>query len=81
MKGRTRAEVDEIVRWLTGCSAERLDRQLAAKARSKPSLIKRHAPSRVNPISLRDKRSRPRRDSVEQEVEALAERAFPIVVE
>lgn len=31
-KGRTRAEVDEIVRWLTGYSQEGLERQLAAKA-------------------------------------------------
>lgn len=30
-KGRTRAEVDEIVRWLTGYSAEQLAAQLEAK--------------------------------------------------
>ena len=28
-KGRTKAEVDEIIRWLTGYSQERLDNQLA----------------------------------------------------
>ena len=28
-KGRARAEVDEIIRWLTGYSQEMLDRQLA----------------------------------------------------
>ena len=31
-KGRTRAEVDEIVRWLTGYSQDGLERQLANKA-------------------------------------------------
>ena len=31
-KGRTRAEVDEIIRWLTGYSQVRLDAQLAAGA-------------------------------------------------
>lgn len=30
-KGRTRAEVDEILRWLTGFSQAELDRQLAEK--------------------------------------------------
>ena len=30
-KGRTKAEVDEILRWLTGHSQETLDDQLAAK--------------------------------------------------
>jgi hypothetical protein len=30
-KGRTRAEVDEIVRWLTGYDQATLDRHLAAK--------------------------------------------------
>jgi hypothetical protein len=30
-KGRTRAEVDEIIRWLTGFSQEALDRHLAEK--------------------------------------------------
>lgn len=30
-KGRTKAEVDEIVRWLTGYSQEQLDGQIAAK--------------------------------------------------
>jgi len=30
-KGRTKAEVDEILRWLTGHSQETLDGQLAAK--------------------------------------------------
>ncbi|WP_068874767.1 MULTISPECIES: DUF2200 domain-containing protein [unclassified Phenylobacterium] len=30
-KGRTKAEVDEIIRWLTGYNAEALDAQLAAK--------------------------------------------------
>src|SRR6187401_1587992 len=29
-KGRTKAEVDEIIRWLTGYSQAMLDRQLAA---------------------------------------------------
>jgi hypothetical protein len=28
-KGRTKAEVDEIIRWLTGCSQEALETQLA----------------------------------------------------
>lgn len=27
-KGRTKAEVDEIIRWLTGCSQEELETQL-----------------------------------------------------
>jgi len=31
-KGRTRAEVDEIIRWLTGYSQKGLERQLANKA-------------------------------------------------
>jgi len=30
-KGRTKAEVDEIIRWLTGFSAQELDGHLAAK--------------------------------------------------
>ena len=30
-KGRTKAEVDEIIRWLTGHSAKTLDDQLASK--------------------------------------------------
>ena len=30
-KGRTKAEVDEIIRWLTGFSQEQLDRHLAEK--------------------------------------------------
>ncbi|WHO78723.1 DUF2200 domain-containing protein [Rhizobium leguminosarum] len=30
-KGRTKAEVDEIIRWLTGHSQQSLDDQLAAK--------------------------------------------------
>src|SRR5687768_6954901 len=30
-KGRTKAEVDEIIRWLTGFSQEELDAHLAAK--------------------------------------------------
>ena len=30
-KGRTKAEVDEIIRWLTGFSQDELDIQLAAK--------------------------------------------------
>ena len=30
-KGRTRAEVDEIIRWLTGYSQEELDTRLAAR--------------------------------------------------
>ncbi|MFN8517131.1 MAG: DUF2200 domain-containing protein [Chloroflexia bacterium] len=28
-KGRTKAEVDQIIRWLTGCSQEALEAQLA----------------------------------------------------
>ena len=28
-KGRTKAEVDQIIRWLTGCSQEELEAQLA----------------------------------------------------
>jgi hypothetical protein len=31
-KGRTKAEVDEIIRWLTGFSQEELERQLAGKS-------------------------------------------------
>ncbi|MBI1199909.1 MAG: DUF2200 family protein [Phenylobacterium sp.] len=31
-KGRTKAEVDEIVRWLTGFSQEQLEAQIAAKS-------------------------------------------------
>ena len=31
-KGRTKAEVDEIIRWLTGFSQEELDAQLAQKS-------------------------------------------------
>ena len=31
-KGRTKAEVDEIVRWLTGYSQEQLEAQIARKA-------------------------------------------------
>lgn len=31
-KGRTKAEVDEIILWLTGFSQEELDAQLAAKS-------------------------------------------------
>lgn len=31
-KGRTKAEVDEIIRWLTGFSQEEIDAQLAMKA-------------------------------------------------
>ena len=30
-KGRTKAEVDEVIRWLTGHSQESLDRELANK--------------------------------------------------
>lgn len=30
-KGRTKAEVDEIIRWLTGFSQDSLDRELAGK--------------------------------------------------
>jgi hypothetical protein len=30
-KGRTKAEVDEIIRWLTGHSQKSLDKELAAK--------------------------------------------------
>lgn len=30
-KGRTKAEVDEIIRWLTGYSSDELDRQLEKK--------------------------------------------------
>lgn len=30
-KGRTKAEVDEIIRWLTGYSQQQLDDQIAAK--------------------------------------------------
>ena len=30
-KGRTKAEVDEIIRWLTGFSQQELDAQLAAR--------------------------------------------------
>jgi hypothetical protein len=30
-KGRTKAEVDEIIRWLTGYSQKELDTQIAAK--------------------------------------------------
>jgi hypothetical protein len=30
-KGRTKSEVDEIIRWLTGYSQEQLDEQLAAE--------------------------------------------------
>lgn len=30
-KGRTKAEVDEIIRWLTGYSQKQLDAQIAAK--------------------------------------------------
>ena len=30
-RGRTRAEVDEITRWLTGYSQDALERQLASK--------------------------------------------------
>ena len=31
-KGRTKAEVDEIIRWLTGFSQDQLDAQLAKKS-------------------------------------------------
>ncbi|UQA56978.1 DUF2200 domain-containing protein [Polyangium aurulentum] len=31
-KGRTKAEVDEIIRWLTGFSQEELERQIAEKS-------------------------------------------------
>ena len=31
-KGRTKAEVDEIIRWLTGYSQEKLEAQIACKA-------------------------------------------------
>src|SRR3990167_5877449 len=31
-KGRTKAEVDEIIRWLTGFSQKELDKQLAKKS-------------------------------------------------
>ena len=31
-KGRTRAEVDQIIRWLTGFSQEELDHQIAQKS-------------------------------------------------
>jgi hypothetical protein len=31
-KGRTRSEVDEIIRWLTGCSQEGMEAQLARQA-------------------------------------------------
>lgn len=30
-KGRTKAEVDEVIRWLTGLSQEQLDAELAAR--------------------------------------------------
>ncbi|WP_447761667.1 DUF2200 domain-containing protein [Sphingopyxis panaciterrae] len=30
-KGRTKAEVDDIIRWLTGYSQKRLDQQIAAR--------------------------------------------------
>ena len=45
-KGRTKAEVDEIIRWLTGHSQETLDEQLAKKASFEDFF--EHAP-RMNP--------------------------------
>ncbi len=40
-KGRTKAEVDEIIRWLTGYSQEELEAQLENKRMSRPFLQKR----------------------------------------
>jgi hypothetical protein len=45
-KGRTKAEVDEIIRWLTGHSQETLDGQLKAEANFEDFFA--HAP-RMNP--------------------------------
>jgi hypothetical protein len=40
-KGRTKAEVDEIIRWLTGHTQEGLDAQLERRRRWRFSLPKR----------------------------------------
>ncbi len=42
-KGRTKAEVDTIIRWLTGFSQEELDRQIAVKSDLRTFFA--HAPS------------------------------------
>jgi hypothetical protein len=45
-KGRTKAEVDEIIRWLTGHSQETLDDQLARKTNFEDFFAQ---PPRMNP--------------------------------
>ena len=37
-KGRTKSEVDEVIRWLTGYSQKKLEAQIARKKTSKPSM-------------------------------------------
>lgn len=44
-KGRTRAEVDQIVRWLTGYDQETLERHLAAKTDFETFLREAPAPN------------------------------------
>lgn len=39
-KGRTKTEVDEIIRWLTGYSQEELEAQLENRQTLRPSLRK-----------------------------------------
>lgn len=36
-KGRTKAEVDEVIRWLTGYTAEQLAAQIMRRRTSRPS--------------------------------------------
>ena len=45
-KGRTKAEVDEVIRWLTGHSQESLDRELANKTTFETFF----AEARLNPL-------------------------------
>ena len=58
MKGRTRAEVDEIFRWLTGHSQASLEAEFAKKTSFEDFFA--HAPE-DEPVSLSDHRRRMRR--------------------
>ena len=40
-KGRSEAELLEVIQWLTGYTQADLDRHIAANLRSKPSLMRR----------------------------------------
>ena len=61
-KGRTKAEVDEIIRWLTGYSHEKLQEQIACKATFEAFFgLARPAPPRRTCAAVTEE---PRRSSV-----------------